>query len=47
MIRAMKFKIEISVEWGDVDQAAIVFYPNYFKWFGIGSPHLLEAAGLS
>lgn len=42
----MKKEIEISVEWGDTDPAAIVFYPNYFKWFDIGTRHLLDAAGL-
>ena len=47
MIKAMKNQIEISVEWGDIDQAAIVFYPNYFKWFDIGTRHLLDAAGVS
>lgn len=47
MIKAMKNEIEISVEWGDMDQAAIVFYPNYFKWFDIGTRHLLDAAGVS
>ena len=47
MIKAMQNQIEISVEWGDIDQAAIVFYPNYFKWFDIGTRHLLDAAGVS
>ena len=47
MIEVMKNEIEISVEWGDIDQAAIVFYPNYFKWFDIGTRHLLDAAGVS
>lgn len=47
MIRAMKNEIEIPVEWGDTDQAAIVFYPNYFRWFDIGTRHLLDAAGVS
>ena len=46
MIAAMKNEIEISVEWGDTDQAAIVFYPNYFRWFDIGTRHLLDAAGM-
>ena len=46
MIRAMKNEIEIPVEWGDTDQAAIVFYPNYFRWFDIGTRHLLDAAGV-
>ena len=43
----MKNEIDIPVEWGDTDPAAIVFYPNYFKWFDIGTRHLLDAAGLS
>ena len=47
MIETMKNEIEIPVEWGDTDPAAIVFYPNYFKWFDIGTRHLLDAAGLS
>ena len=42
----MKNEIDITVEWGDTDPAAIVFYPNFFKWFDIGTRHLLEAAGL-
>ena len=42
----MKNEIEIPVEWGDTDQAAIVFYPNYFRWFDIGTRHLLDAAGV-
>lgn len=46
MIKAMKNEIEIPVEWGDTDQAAIVFYPNYFRWFDIGTRHLLDAAGV-
>lgn len=47
MIESMKNEIEIPVEWGDTDAAAIVFYPNYFKWFDIGTRHLLDAAGLT
>jgi len=42
----MKNEIEIPVEWGDSDPAAIVYYPNYFKWFDIGTRHLLDAAGV-
>ncbi len=42
----MKNEIEIPVEWGDTDPAAIVFYPNYFRWFDIGTRHLLDAAGV-
>ena len=46
MIEIMKNEIEIAVEWGDTDPAALVFYPNYFKWFDIGTRHLLDASGL-
>ena len=46
MIETMKNEIEIPIEWGDTDPASIVFYPNYFKWFDIGTRHLLDAAGL-
>ena len=46
IIETMKNEIEIPVEWGDTDPATIVFYPNYFKWFDIGTRHLLDAAGL-
>jgi 4-hydroxybenzoyl-CoA thioesterase len=43
----MKNQIDIPVEWGDSDPATIVFYPNFFKWFDIGTWRLFEAAGLS
>jgi len=43
----MKNRLEIAVEWGDCDPAAILFYPNYFRWFDAGTRHLIEAAGLS
>lgn len=42
----MHNKMEIPVEWGDTDPATIVFYPNYFKWFDVGTWRLLDAAGL-
>tara|TARA_Y100000588_G_C13667533_1_gene674779 strand:- start:177 stop:428 length:252 start_codon:yes stop_codon:yes gene_type:complete len=42
----MENEIEIPVECGDTDPASIVFYPNYFKWFDIGTRHLLEVAGI-
>jgi 4-hydroxybenzoyl-CoA thioesterase len=28
-----KFERTLTVEWGDCDEAGIVFYPNYFYWF--------------
>jgi acyl-CoA thioester hydrolase len=31
----------IRVEWGDADPAGIVYYPNYFHWFAVGTMALL------
>lgn len=28
----MSFSTTYSIEWGDCDEAGIVFYPNYFYW---------------
>ena len=36
----------VSVHWGDTDPAAIVYYPNYFKWFDQGTTTLFESVGL-
>jgi len=33
------------VAFGDTDGAAIVFYPNYLRWFDQGTHNLLRAAG--
>jgi len=33
------FKRELTLVWGDCDDAGIVFYPNYFYWFD-GTYHL-------
>ena len=43
----MKNEIEFRAEWADTDPAAIAFYPNFFKWFDLGTWHLLFDAGLS
>jgi len=29
------FRTEFPIEWGDCDEAGIVFYPNYFYWLGL------------
>ena len=34
------------VEWGETDAAAIVFYPNYFRWFDNATHDLFRAIGL-
>jgi len=36
----------VKVNWGDTDQAAIVYYPNYFAWFDQGTTALMESVGL-
>lgn len=33
------------VQWGETDTAAIVFYPNYFRWFDEGTHALFRAIG--
>jgi 4-hydroxybenzoyl-CoA thioesterase len=35
----------VTVHWGDADPAAIVYYPNYFRWFDQGTTTLFESAG--
>ncbi len=37
----------LTVEWGDCDEAGIVFYPNYFYWFDCAFQRLLRSRGLS
>ncbi len=41
------FTTDITVEWGDCDEAGIVFYPNYFYWFDCTFGRLLRDRGLS
>ncbi len=38
---------EVTIEWGDCDEAGIVFYPNYFYWFDCTFQGLLRSRGLS
>lgn len=33
------------VEWGETDAAAIVYYPNYFRWFDRGTHDLFAEIG--
>ena len=33
------------MEWGETDAGAIVFYPNYFRWFDRGTHELLRELG--
>ncbi|WP_232698488.1 acyl-CoA thioesterase [Brevibacillus daliensis] len=39
--------VQLKVNWGDTDMAGIIYYPNYFKWFDIGSLTLVNELGLS
>lgn len=43
----MKSKLVVPVEFGDTDPAAIVFYPNFFRWFDASAWHLFIKAGLT
>ena len=36
----------MTIEWGDCDDAGIVFYPNYFRWFDNAFHHLLRQCGI-
>ena len=40
------FKTELIVEWGDCDEAGIVFYPNYFYWFDCTFQRMLRSREL-
>jgi acyl-CoA thioester hydrolase len=41
------FKTSFTIEWGDCDEAGIVFYPNYFYWFDCAFQRMLRDRGLS
>jgi len=41
------FRTEFTIEWGDCDEAGVVFYPNYFYWFDCTFQRLLRDRGLN
>jgi len=41
------FRTEFIIEWGDCDEAGVVFYPNYFYWLDCTFQRLLRNRGLS
>lgn len=43
----MQFERQLTIEWGDCDEAGIVFYPNYFYWFDCTYQGMLRSKGLS
>lgn len=42
-----QFERSFTVEWGDCDDAGIVFYPNFFYWFDSTYHGLCRSKGLS
>lgn len=44
---SMKSTYTVPVEFGDTDPAAIVFYPNFFRWYDASAWHLFIQAGLT
>ena len=38
-------RYQTRAEWADCDPLGQTFYPNYFKWFDIGTHTLLDSAG--
>src|SRR5215471_16046294 len=45
--RFRMFETAFTIEWGDCDEAGIVFYPNYFYWFDCTYQRWLRKHGLS
>jgi YbgC/YbaW family acyl-CoA thioester hydrolase len=43
----MSYETRFMVEWGDCDEAGIVFYPNYFYWLDCTFQRWLRSVGLS
>ena len=38
-------RYKTTAEWADCDPLGQMFYPNYFRWFDIGTHKLLAAGG--
>ena len=38
-------RYQTRAEWADCDPLGQMFYPNYFRWFDIGTHKLLDAGG--
>ncbi|MAA74603.1 MAG: thioesterase [Salinisphaeraceae bacterium] len=43
----MAFSCQQRIDWGDCDEAGVVFYPNYFAWMDAAFHRLCLAAGHS
>jgi YbgC/YbaW family acyl-CoA thioester hydrolase len=42
-----EYERSLTIEWGDCDEAGIVFYPTYFYWFDCTWQGMLRSKGLS
>jgi len=42
-----QYKHDLTIVWGDCDEAGIVFYPNFFYWFDSAYQGFLRSKGLS
>jgi YbgC/YbaW family acyl-CoA thioester hydrolase len=40
------FQRDVTIEWGDCDDAGIVFYPNYFYWFDSTFHAMMRSLGM-
>jgi acyl-CoA thioester hydrolase len=43
----MNAKYSFTVRWGDTDAAAIVFYPNFYKWMNEATQEFMKNIGYS
>ncbi len=39
--------LQTTINWGDCDDAGLVYYPNYFYWMDTAFHRLLKSGGLS
>ena len=37
-----RYRISVRVRWSEADSAGIVYYPNFFDWFALGTLELLR-----
>lgn len=42
-----QFKTELTVQWGDVDLAGVVYFPHFFRYFSITETEFYRANGLN
>ncbi|WP_067933910.1 acyl-CoA thioesterase [Alicyclobacillus kakegawensis] len=45
-MKAREFEFIFQVAWADTDAAAIVYYPNFFKWMDQATAELFKSIGL-